>query len=276
MNARLSRVSIPSILLLWGAVILYFCLSGRIVSYLHPSFQWFAFAAGVVLTLLGAAALIVPDHHGCGCDTACDTACDSHGHHPLGLPSLAVLVVPLLTAATISQDHFSTSTVMNRGMVDHIDDLPAFSTPIDSAPPRPDATIGEGTMMDPALYLQTNSDGQILAETVDLMYAASDDAMRVDFDGREVEVIGQIMPARSGNPSSNRFHLVRLFVMCCAADARPAGIAVETDNPIELPESGWVKVTGRATFPVENGRHKAVLRANNITPTDPPRNSFVY
>lgn len=272
MSTRLSRAAIPGVLLLWGAVILYFCMGGRIVSYLHPSFQWFAFASGVVLTLLGAAALILPERHGCGCETECG----SHDHHSLGLPSIAILVVPLIAAATISQDHFSTSTVLNRSMVDHIDDLPAFSPPIDPALPLPDGTVGEGTMMDPSLYLQTNADGQILAETVDIMYAASDEAMREDFDGREVEVVGQIMPARTGNPSSNRFHLVRLFVMCCAADARPAGIAVETGDSVELPESSWVKVTGRATFPVEDGRHKAVLRADRITPTDPPRNSFIY
>ncbi len=131
-------------------------------------------------------------------------------------------------------------------------------------------------MMDPALYLQTNAEGHILAETVDLMYAASDAAMREDFNGRMVEVIGQLMPARTSNPGDNRIHLVRLFVMCCAADARPAGITIETNVPVDLSDNSWVKVIGRATFPVENGRHIAVLHADRIIKTDPPRDSFIY
>lgn len=270
MNARLARLSTPTVLLLWGAVILYFCLSGRIVSYLHPSFQWFAFAAGIVLTLLAAAVFLMPEHH------CCESECSSHDHHSPGLASLALLIVPLLATSSISQDHFSASTVLNRGMVDHINDLPAFTPPLDPALPLADGTIGEGTMMDPSLYLQTNADGRIVAETVDLMYAATDETMRADFDGREIEVVGQLMPARTGNPADNRFHLVRLFVMCCAADARPAGIVVEADGPVAVAESSWVKVTGRATFPVENGRHKAVLRADRIIKTDPPRESFIY
>ncbi len=270
MSARLNRLAIPAILLLWGAVILHFCLSGRIVSYLHPSFQWLALAAGIVLTLLAATVFFIPEHH------CCENSCGSHDHHSLGLASIAVLVVPLLATASISQDHFSASTVLNRGVVDHIDDLPAFSPALDPALPRHDGTVGEGTMMDPALYLQTNAEGRIVAETVDLMYAATDEIMRADFDAREVEVVGQLVPARTDNPADNRFHLVRLFVMCCAADARPAGIVVETSGPVDFGESSWVKVIGLATFPVENGRHKAVLRADRVVPTEPPRESFIY
>lgn len=270
MITRLARLSTPAVLLLWGSVILYFCLGGRIVSYLHPSFQWFAFAAGIALILLAAAVFFIPEDH------CCESGCGTHDHHSPGLVSLAVLIVPLLATASISQDHFSASTVLNRGMVDHIDDLPAFTPPLHPALPNADGTVGEGTMMDPSLYLQTNAEGRIVAETVDLMYAATDETMRADFDDREVEVIGQLMPARTGNPADNRYHLVRLFVMCCAADARPAGIVVETSDPADIAESSWVKVTGRATFPVENGRHKAVLRADRIIQTDPPRESFIY
>jgi uncharacterized repeat protein (TIGR03943 family) len=266
MNPRLSRLSIPAVLLLWGVLILYFCLSGRIVSYLHPSFQWFAFASGVILTLLAAAVFLLPDGH----------CCDSHGSHALGLPSLAMLVVPILATTSISQDHFSASTVLNRRVLEHIEDLPAFTPPLDPPLPQHDGTVGEGTMMDPSLYLQTNTEGQILAETVDLMYAATDETMRSDFDGREVEVVGQLMPARTGSPDNNRFHLVRLFVMCCAADARPAGIIVQTNESLNFAEMDWVKVSGTATFPVENGRHKAVLHANRIIETEPPRESFIY
>jgi uncharacterized membrane protein YcgQ (UPF0703/DUF1980 family) len=100
--------------------------------------------------------------------------------------------------------------------------------------------------------------------------------MRSDFDGHQVEVVGQILPARTDNPSGDRFHLVRMFIMCCAADARPAGINIEKTGGTEFPEMSWVKVRGRATFPVENGRHSALVVAESIEETEPPRESFIY
>ena len=70
-----------------------------------------------------------------------------------------------------------------------------------------------------------NEAGQIKAQTVDLIYAAEEPSMRADFEGKEVEVIGQFMPARENNaPKADRFNLVRMFIICCAADARPVAI----------------------------------------------------
>ncbi len=45
-----------------------------------------------------------------------------------------------------------------------------------------------------------NEAGQIKAQTVDLLYAAEEPTMRQDFEGKEVELIGQFMPAKSNNP----------------------------------------------------------------------------
>ena len=45
-----------------------------------------------------------------------------------------------------------------------------------------------------------------------------------------------------------------MFMTCCAADARPVATLFEIDQKPELPEMTWVKVTGTATFPIENGR----------------------
>jgi hypothetical protein len=38
----------------------------------------------------------------------------------------------------------------------------------------------------------------------------------------------------------------------------------------------WVKVRGKATFPLEGGRQNALIIADSITETEPPRESFVY
>ena len=93
-------------------------------------------------------------------------------------------------------------------------------------------------------YLPRNEAGQIKAQTVDLLYAAEEPTMRADFENKDVEVIGQFMPARANNPEGDRFNLVRMFVICCAADARPVAISVQMDKvqPTardELGKSHW-------------------------------------
>jgi uncharacterized repeat protein (TIGR03943 family) len=168
--------------------------------------------------------------------------CDSRRKGPFagGPVALAILVIPVLAAVKTSQSSFGATAVLNRGIIQDIGSLAGYQPPMD------------------------------------LMYAASDETMRSDFDGHQVEVVGQILPARTDNPSGDRFHLVRMFIMCCAADARPAGINIEKTGGTEFPEMSWVKVRGRATFPVENGRHSALVVAESIEETEPPRESFIY
>ena len=102
--------------------------------------------------------------------------------------------------------------------------------------------------------LPKNEAGQIKAETVDLVYAAEDPTMRADFENKEVELIGQFMPASANNAGGDRFNLVRMFIVCCAADARPVAVTVQMDKAQRVAEMSWVKVTGKAAFPVESGR----------------------
>jgi len=64
--------------------------------------------------------------------------------------------------------------------------------------------------------------------------------------------------------------------MCCAADARPVAVTVQTSQAAKLPEMSWIKVTGKATFPVEAGRSVPVVEADSVTPTDAPPESFIY
>ena len=121
-----------------------------------------------------------------------------------------------------------------------------------------------------------NEAGQIKAQTVDLIYAAEEPTMRADFEGEAVELIGQFMPARSDNAKGNRFNLVRMFIMCCAADARPVAIGVRTEKTQSVAEMSWVKVIGKAAFPVEDGRSVPIVLAESVTPCDPPEETFIY
>ena len=265
MNDILSRFAASGILMVWGIVLTYFYLSGRIASYLHPAFHIYTVVSGGVLLALSLALLLTMNGES-----------SEHGLSRVGIFPLLLLTAPLLAATKISPSNFGATAVLNRGMVHNIADLPGFSPPMDAGLPNADGSVAEGTMMDPSLYLKKNADGYIMAEAVDLLYAAGEPTMREDFENKEVEVNGQFLPALTGNPNGDRFNLTRLFVMCCAADARPVAISVQSNPATDLPKMTWVKVRGKATFPVEGGRHMPVVVADSVTETDAPEESFLY
>ena len=275
MNATASRFCASGVLMVWGVVLLYFQLSGRIASYLHPAFHPYVAVSGGILVFLSVALLLTfPKDH--DCDHCCEDHEHTSGSFGGGIASVLILVVPLLAATKISQSGFGANAVKNRGVVSDIADLPGYTPAFEPALPNHDGSIGEATMMDPSLYLKKNDSGQILAELIDLFYAAGDPDLRGDFENQEVELVGQFLPANNANPDGDRFRLVRMFVMCCAADARPVAISVKQNDAVKFPDMTWVKVRGKATFPLEGGRQNPLVIADSITETEPPRESFVY
>ena len=106
--------------------------------------------------------------------------------------------------------------------------------------------------------------------------AAQDNALRKDFEGKPVELIGQLMPDATNNASGKRLKAVRMFMTCCAADARPVAVLAESETKPGLPEMSWIKITGTATFPVENGRRIAVLKADKVEKCNPPEETMLY
>ncbi|MDX2080000.1 MAG: TIGR03943 family protein [Terrimicrobiaceae bacterium] len=266
MSAIASRVLSAGVLLVWAAVLLYFELSGRVANYLHPAFHFWTFSSAVVLAAMAAALLLTRPS-------------DSDAppiRWPARLFGTGVLVIPLLLATWISPSQFGATAVWNRGFVQDVGDLAAYQPPMDPPLPREDGSIGEGEPMNPSLYLPRNEKGQLQAEAIDLLYAAKEPTLRPDFENKEVEIIGQFLPARTGNADGDRFNLVRMFVLCCAADARPLAVTVKAAPGTSFPEMEWIKVTGRATFPVESGRHTPLVIADHIEPTEPPPETFLY
>lgn len=285
------------VLLLWGGALAYFYFSGLAGSYLHPSFRIWTGVSGIVLVLMalgvvvlrGSVATCSHDH---GHDQAHDhghahdhgECCDHHHHAEEIGPRLSwgrisaafVLTVPLVFAMVFSRHEFSAAWVTNRGLVEDAAKLPGYTPYAEPALPTADGTPDEAAPVQTEPHVPRNAAGQIQAETVDLLYAAQDDVMREDFENQAVELIGQMMPATANNPAGNRFRLVRMFIRCCAADAQPVAVTVQSAQPPSVPEMGWIRVTGKATFPVEGGRRVPVVVADSVTPSDPPQETLIY
>ncbi len=238
----------------WSSVLLYFYFSGRIAAFLIPTFRPYVLIAGVVLGAMSALFLFQ------SADAECCSAAECG--HPLSrlaagkVLTFLILLLPISVSAFFSPDSFGKAAIENRGII----------TEAPAAKPEPS----------PGDYLQRTPEGHIMAEVLDLLYAAQDTTLRGDFEDKTVELIGQLMPDKSTGQGGKRFKAVRMFMTCCAADARPVATLVECETLPDLPEMTWIKVTGTATFPTENGRRTAVLKATKVEKSSPPEESMLY
>jgi uncharacterized repeat protein (TIGR03943 family) len=261
---------------------------------LMPSYcRAYVLIAGILLGIMALAFALFPADAEC-CTTA---ACS----HPLSRArggrwlTFLILLVPISAASFFSQDSFGKSTMMNRGVVTDASSLPQLgkvsSAPLDlplptqsgapaSATPAPAGAAQQPSGAQPATaqndYLERTPEGYIVAEVLDLLYAAQDNVLRKDFEGKTVQLIGQFMPDTTNNPNGNRFKAVRMFMTCCAADARPVAALVQGNQAPNIPEMSWVKIIGTATFPVEKGRRTAILQATKVEKTEPPEETMLY
>ncbi|MEX1111257.1 MAG: TIGR03943 family protein [Chthoniobacterales bacterium] len=272
-------------LLLWGGTLFYFWSSGRIASYLHPQFHPYVLVAGAGLLVLAVLWWWASRETAAGCHD-CGGQHD-HGDEPRSRLSadavfaFLVLLLPLSAAAFISPGQFGEAMVMNRGIVTDIsqlpsaglpggswDDAPAWDENIDDVDARWDQSQDEGVE-----YFTRGPDGSIQVETLDLLFAAQEPGLREEFENQRVSMVGQYVPPRGG--AEGGFDLVRMFVVCCAADARPLGIKV-TGQPVSVPRMGWVRITGIARFEDNGGVLEPSLELEKIEEVEPPRESFLY
>ena len=113
-------------------------------------------------------------------------------------------------------------------------------------------------------------------EVIDLVFGTQDEGIRRDFEGKEVTIVGQVLPAREMNPDGDRMKLVRMFMVCCAADARPIAVLFRKPATWQAPDMTWVRVSGLATFPVLDGTRTVVIDPAEVEPCDPPDETMLF
>jgi uncharacterized repeat protein (TIGR03943 family) len=300
MTALFTRWIPSATLAVWSAVLLSTYFTGRVAAFLHPSFRPGVLVAGLGLALL---ALFVASRN-----TPPECCADATCTHPLSRSragrwlSFLILVLPVSIAAWLSPESFSKQAFEQRGITTDASVLgerrspttqpspasdaetvasvaPAQSTPepektAENSETKPaDKTPAPGAVPE---YLQRTPEGYIVAEVLDMLYSVQDSQLRKDFDGATVQLIAQIMPEKAVEGRAPRFKAVRMFMTCCAADARPVATLVEVPSLPEIPEMTWVKIIGKATFPVEGGKRTAVIQATSVQQTKPPEESMLY
>ncbi len=298
----LSRNLSVAALFAWGSLMVYFFLSGRLTNYVAPFLKPLVVLSGVFLLGIGLCILF-------GGKQLTGALSTEESGSELYAPArvratkwvaFLLLVVPVWVAAGVSKDRYGDSAILNKGISNTLSPgyagksalvpapvAPTVNNALPAAiePPLPGATplpADSGSALDAAQYLKTTADGHVIAEVTDLLFAAEDDSMRPLFEKRTVEMIGQFIPAK--NASDNRFQIVRMFMVCCAADARPIAVSVlppvatnsktaAAKTPVEM---AWTRVVGTVEFPLENGHRIPIIHAQTATPCDPPSEAMLY
>lgn len=116
---------------------------------------------------------------------------------------------------------------------------------------------------------ETAADSPIDATPLELIVLQNEPELRNDAQGRLFHCIGQYVPV-----DGKEFRLVRLLMVCCAADARPVGIMINGQAPAGIKDGDWLMVEGNVDL--GNGSGPPRIKAVTVERTDTPEELFLY
>jgi uncharacterized repeat protein (TIGR03943 family) len=92
---------------------------------------------------------------------------------------------------------------------------------------------------------------------LELERAAYSPQQRMDYEGKTVRIKGQFRPSPI---SARKFTLIRYKINCCAADAIPLNVVIESPEELEIAtlQNQWVEVTGQVVFRKLRGKEEYV------------------
>ena len=297
------------LLVVWGFVLVGMVATGRVVHYLDTPFRIQGLIAGLALIVLAlfcfaTRKISIGD---CGCEhdhhhdhehahshkhghdhhhdhhhhETKDESDDGHGHDLLfdgGVVAFLVLLFPIVTAVVRSPDKYSISWMQKREKL--ISVVSAGSVPegvsklADASSENPEMKV---TLEDVDAMVGKNDAGEYQLSVLELFYVGNDDAFSKVLKGVRVETTGQVVKERLNNPQGNRLRVFRLFVQCCAADARPMSVPVRFANRApDIKEMSWYQIHGEVDFEEVNGQRIAIIRADQLDQVAEPDQQLAY
>lgn len=273
----------------WGALLIYFYHSTRVVDYLAVDFHQFILIGGIGMIILGVYSVINPsdaktahdhstcdhhhhrddhDHTDCGHDHDHDhdhedcEACDHHheeGHGPF--VTILLTLIPLTLAMTYTRDKLSNQGLSKKGLYE--------------APTLTDANIPPFTREDLEKRVPKNEHGEFELRMITAYYAAGDREIQDIFDGLPVELEGRIAPEKINNEAGDRMRIFRSIITCCAADLQVVGVSLQFPDGATRPKpEDWVKAGGILTFETVDGTVLPLLKIREVVPAEEPYSEF--
>jgi uncharacterized repeat protein (TIGR03943 family) len=231
MNPAHQRLASAAAALVWAAVLLYFCISGRINLYLIPGFRNYALLGGLGLALVGLFVLLThKTPASCGHDHAPG---EGHDHESSDMPAwgiIACMVLPILATAWLTNDSFSMRALAHKG---------AFAEPVKLAP----MSKGGVPTRDQLEARPRSEQGAVVMDLLEIYFSSMDPDYAAAMDGMQVEVQARIA-AREKTKIA-----YRLLLTCCAADGRPLSLELEIPEALDvLPDNSWARIGGRISY----------------------------
>ena len=96
------------------------------------------------------------------------------------------------------------------------------------------------------------------------------------FEGKFVTTEGMVF--HKDPLAANTFKIFRFAIVCCAADALPLQISVNSDKSQNFDNETWVKVEGKFKINKINGRQVLSIEAEAVQaiPTPPPEKQYLF
>lgn len=133
------------------------------------------------------------------------------------------------------------------------------------------------TLEDLKQMVPQNAEGDFQLEVPQIFYTAGDFELMEVMEGIPIETSAQLMEETLNNPNGHRLKAFRLFIECCAADARPLSIPIDFGaTPPPYTEMGWYNIYGTLHYVEEEGEIIPVLRVQKLVETVEPNDAIQF
>jgi len=133
------------------------------------------------------------------------------------------------------------------------------------------------TLEDLKQMVPQNEAGDFQLDVPQIFYTAGDIELMDVMEGIPIETTAQLMEETLNNPNGHRLKAFRLFIECCAADARPLSIPIDFgEAPPEYTEMGWYRLYGTLHYVEEEGELLPILRMKEFEETTEPMDGLIF
>ncbi|MBB3111128.1 putative repeat protein (TIGR03943 family) [Paenibacillus phyllosphaerae] len=94
------------------------------------------------------------------------------------------------------------------------------------------------------------------------------------FIGKELTLEGFVY--RDGTLTDDQFILGRFTLQCCAADAMPYGVMIESSDGMNYENDTWLRMTGTISRTSYHGNDVVLLEASEMEQIEPAQDPYVY
>lgn len=281
------------IAILSGFILIMKVVDGSYLDYVSPKFKILLITAGFLLFAIGISRIF-------------SVWKNSYTNHYkryllLAIPML-MLVIPhnSITASSLKNSYSSTQVKENKDVGNSSSDVNSDTNKNQEQSGNKDTSIADNSNTDPSDSEEQNnsdnsslnneskvSDGNTQLSGLDIQakkITVSDEEFYQwinefynnydKYKGYEVTIKG--MKYQDDSISGDKFAIVRLAMVCCAADLVPCGPLCQYDKTANLKDDAWYTVTGVLGNETVNGQMEIKLSVNKVEEASAPDEPYVY